>query len=569
MKRRKKILAILVHAVRICIVAALLLLIPSVRTRLPVTDAQSTAPGLDLIRKALPDADRVEPEADPNGFWFVQNSSGDTIARVARTLPQASTVIGYRGPSEAMVLVNDKLDLIAVDLIESSDTDQHVAAVQNDVAFFEQFQRWHWSGPGPGEPIDAVSGATLTSLALAQGVLRRIGGDRPSLVFPDTVKIDELKIWFPTVAKLRQENDIVIAIDRDGKLLGRVIRTGPLADSIVGYQGPSEMLIKIDLQLMIEDILMQSSYDNEPYVGYCKTEHGFWNLFKGKTIESLAVMDIQDAGVEGVSGATMTSVAMAETLVAASNQFQLRSTARSESNSNSFDNFDIRLTRADFGCVVILVCIPLFRMNRWFREKRLRRLWLIAVVVVIGLWSGNLISMALVAGWSAEGIPWQIAPALASIMLVAFVSPIVGKSNPYCNHLCPHGAMQQLLRPSRKNRRYWKPPNRLIIVMKYVPGTLLVIAYLMLLWKPATDLSSWEPFHGYLYRIAPWTALAFAGATLLFSAFVPMGYCRLGCPTGRLLDHLRRTANSDRFSVADAVAIGLLALTVPSQFFIF
>jgi hypothetical protein len=44
--------------------------------------------------------------------------------------------------------------------------------------------------------------------------------------------------------------------------------------------------------------------------------------------------------------------------------------------------------------------------------------------------------------------------------------------------------------------------------------------------------------------------------------FVPMGYCQLGCPTGRLIDYLRRTARSDRIDFADVIAVTLLAFAL-------
>jgi hypothetical protein len=84
----------------------------------------------------------------------------------------------------------------------------------------------------------------------------------------------------------------------------------------------------------------------------------------------------------------------------------------------------------------------------------------------------------------------------------------------------------------------------------------------MLTVRPAVDLSSWEPFHAYLFRIASWASIAAALATLAISAFIPMGYCRMGCPTGRLLDYLRRTSKSHRIGLADYMALLLLAVTV-------
>lgn len=82
------------------------------------------------------------------------------------------------------------------------------------------------------------------------------------------------------------------------------------------------------------------------------------------------------------------------------------------------------------------------------------------------------------------------------------------------------------------------------------------------MFLPTVDLSSWEPFHAYLFRVAGWGSLAFAAGTLWVAAFVPMAYCRFGCPTGRLLDYLRRNARSDRVGNADFVALGLLVLAV-------
>lgn len=592
MNRLRKIRVIVVHGVRVCIVAALLMLIPQPRSRFAEPTESLKPPNLESIQRLLPDASAVASDRDANGCWAVKNSDDAVIAYVARTLPESADVIGYRGPTEAMILLDEKFNLLGVDLIDSADTEEHVVAVRSDAQFFQQFGRWKWGGLDTGAKVDAVSGATLTSLALAKGVLRRIGGDRPSLVFPDPVTPADLTRWYPETVTAKRQGDLVSAIDQSGRVIGLALRSGPLSDSIVGYQGPTELLIRIEASgadgdmnadqtssrpvITVADITIRSSFDNQPYVRYCKTEASFWNRFEGKTITALAAMDLAAEGVEGVSGATMTSMAIAETLVATAVELETRLAERSDSNDGARSLWSrirrwfsgaagARLTRADFGCVVILGLIPLSRSRGWFRQRRVRKLWLATVVVVIGMWSGNLISMALIAGWSAGGIAWQLAPALSAILVVALVCPVVAKSNPYCNHICPHGAIQQLVRPMQTSRRHWRLPRRVFAVMKYLPGSLLVTAYLTLLWIPSADLSSWEPFHAYLFRIAPWTTMLLAALTIVLSAFVPMGYCRLGCPTGRLLDHLRRSASSDRIQVADGVAIGLLILAVLSR----
>jgi polyferredoxin len=94
-----------------------------------------------------------------------------------------------------------------------------------------------------------------------------------------------------------------------------------------------------------------------------------------------------------------------------------------------------------------------------------------------------------------------------------------------------------------------------------------VAAYVALILFPSIDLSSWEPFHAYLFRIAGWGSLALAILTLAVSAVIPMGYCRLGCPTGKLLDYLRRSAVSNRIAVSDYVAVALLAFALLVRYY--
>ncbi|KAA5546895.1 FMN-binding protein [Roseiconus nitratireducens] len=603
--RRDRTLPILVHFFRVACVAALLLLIPAPGDTSIDASGETDPPGLTHIRARLPDAASVDPAVDANGFWTVRDAQGQPIASVARSLPLAADVVGYRGPSESLILLDDSLQVLGVDLLQSADTAEHVETVRNDADFFRQFRNWQWGGPPPGTTIDAVSGATLTSLALAEGVLRRMGGDRPSLVFPKAVTADELQPWFETVAETRRAQDRILAMDERGNLLGRVVRTGPLCDDLAGYQGPTELLIRLDPQTtpsptsptevpgtrpdeapgsvqadqsgtqsappVVGKIVIRSSYDNEPYVRYCRTEYGFWKRFQGKTIGQLAAMDLQSAGVEGVSGATMTSMAIAKTLVRSAAQLQQRDRSRAQSTARSRWDHPwwrslrppkIRWSPSDLACVALLLAIPPVRHWGGFRNARFRKLWLMLVIVIVGLWSGNLISLALVAGWSAEGIAWQLAPGLGALAAVALLSPPLGKSNPYCNHLCPHGALQQWARPSRTSRRHVQLSRQTSRWLRRLPGLLLASAYVALLLTPSVDLSGWEPFHAYLFRIAPWTAIAFAIATLVFSAFVPMGFCRMGCPSGRLLDYLRRSATSDRLRSADAVALGLLILAI-------
>ncbi|MEM0925184.1 MAG: 4Fe-4S binding protein, partial [Planctomycetota bacterium] len=396
------------------------------------------------------------------------------------------------------------------------------------------------------------------------------------------VNQEEVKLWLGREAELRSIGDIWIVADDDqddAVPLTAIVRTGRIVDSVTGYQGPTELLLKLSIPRgtsndaaggvddpntwRVADIRLRTSFDNEPYVGYCKQEYGFWPMFEGQTLAELSSMNLEEAGVEGVSGATMTSMAIAETLVTASgriieNHQRLLEQERLKNRPWWSRDLTLHVSPADWACFGLLIAFPILRTRESFKRGWMRWLWLLTVVVVIGAWSGNLLSLALLGGWGTRGVAWQLAPLLTAMVFLAVSLPPLTKSNFYCSHLCPHGAVQQAIRPSAKNRRLVKLPRRASRMLVWVPGCLLVIAYLTLLVRPTADLSSWEPFHAYLFHLAPWLSIAFAAITLIAAAFLPMAYCRYGCPTGRLLDYLRRSASSDRIVFADVTAIGLL-----------
>lgn len=559
-RRAKPLRAVLVHGLRVALVAALLWAIPSPGGT-ALRDG-SQPPPLEAVQQIVPDAASVGSSQDVHAMWPIQDADGETIGRAARTLPAAEDVVGYRGPTETLVVFGPELTVQGVRILTSADTAEHVEAIQEAPAFLDQFVGWPWGGPETAAEVDAVSGATLTSLAVAEGLLKRIGGDRPSLVFGEPLELEDAKPAFPEAASL-QGDPIATVRDSSGTALGLLIRSGGLTDDITGYQGPSELVIAVAPEGKIADVQLRHSYDNQPYVDYVRQGYSFWPIFEEQTFRELAAFDPEEAGVEGVSGATMTSLAVADTAVAAAREARQKMRNRTAKPPGIWQRLgEIRWTWADTGTFAALLLVAAFSWTGWYRSRPFRRLWLLGVIGVIGLWAGNLVSLALVAGWSAEGIAWRLAPGLTAIATVALLAPPTRKANPYCNHLCPHGAIQQLIRPGKNDHRRLKLPARWMRRLSVIPGVTLVAAYLALIAMPTLDLSSWEPFHAYLFRIAGWGAFALAIVSLAVAAVIPMGYCRLGCPTGRLLDYLRRTATSERIGWADAVAISLLAVAL-------
>ncbi len=555
-----KLRPLVVQWIRVLLIGLLLYCLPSPRTDQstdptvpPAIDLDQAASALGVVPSDDPDQTkpvlRLSEQANGASLWTLSDQADQVVGYVARTLPAGAKAIGYRGPTEAAFVMDTKLKVVQAVLLRSDDTPEHVQEVRDQPNFFQQFQGLALGEVSDSFQVSGVSGATLTSLAMAKGILLRLGGDRPSLFFPDDIDMQELKSW-----KIKPD-ELMAAKDSN-----RLWRTGVLSDDIVGYQGPSELAVLMDNDDRVRKVKLIRSFDNSPYVGYVKDDRYYWEPFIGKTLAEVARVDLVAEGIEGISGATMTSVAAAETMVAAAKK-SLEPVAAPKP-----DTVAIRWSIHELSTLVMVIVAATSVLAKAFRHRLVRTAWLVLVVVVIGFWTGNLISLALIAGWSMEGIAWQLAPGLAALGLVALIAPPLTKGNPYCNHFCPHGALQQLVRPANKSKRRWTIPKKLENGLVWFPGCLLCVAYLTVLLRPNVNLASWEPFHAYLIQIASWSSIGIAVSGLVISSFVPMAYCRYGCATGRLLDYLRLTGKSHRFRFADAVLLVLGVIGVSIRF---
>lgn len=526
-------------------------------------DRRSQSAGAETIPLAIEDVAEIAPNAgriskpDSLGMQHVQDSSGNTLAIACRTLPTSRSVIGYQGPADVLLLMDNHGTVTAAKLISSEDTIDHVKVIQHDAEFFRQFEGWTLGDATTFSTVDATSGATLTALAIAESVAVRLGGEKPSLRFPDDFRVSDLELVFPdrTDLSLRKVSSVSAEVfeQQSGTVIGRLFRTGPLTDSIAGYQGPSELLLFVDDSGLVKTVRLRKTFENEPYAGYLNEEGYFWRVFQDKKFADLRNLDLEAEQVEGVSGATMTSLAVADAIVAAAQEYHQRQKHETKEKNQQ----RIHWTHHDSGTAAILLGAVILGTTRLRGIRWLQIVWLVLLIGYFGLVTGNLISIAVLSGWAAKGFAWKLAPGLAAVMLVSLLLPPTTKRNIYCTHICPHGAAQQLIR--RIRFRPWRLTKNSRDSLRWFPGILLVAASVLSLLGINAQLSAWEPFSAWIWYVAGPAAFALAGMSLLFSAVVPMGWCRYGCMTGRLLEYVRHSARADQVTVADMV---LLLLTV-------
>ncbi len=500
----------------------------------------------------------IESEVAADGSQNLLDASQSEIGFALQTSPASDSVIGFSGSTNLLLAFDGDDILRAIDILASEDTRDHVKSIRDDEAFLPIFIGQAREKLADLQ-VDGVSGATLTCIAIREAIALRLNGASLSLRFPELPKLADLRKLEPKIFQIEQDNDLPSRfwlLDSSNARIGQLIRSTPYAEELMGYQGPSETWLLLDAEQKLKSLALANSFDNEPYVSYIREDEYFASLFLNKTLIELAAVDSMDSQIEGVSGATMTSMAVADGIFLTAKEFVKEETAVADRQSQPLLNWTTR----DAGTAAIIFFALIVGLTRLRGNKYLRLTLQLSLIVYLGLINGDMISQAMIAGWARSGIPWQTAGGLFMLSLAAFVLPLFSKHNLYCSHICPHGAIQQLV----KNRLPWriKIGRRLTPVLGAIPAILLGWCMLIAITNWGFSLVDIEPFDAWIFRVAGWATIAVAVAGLLASLFVPMAYCRFGCPTGMLLGFLRFNARSDRWSQRDSMASVLVALAL-------
>jgi NosR/NirI family transcriptional regulator, nitrous oxide reductase regulator len=297
---------------------------------------------------------------------------------------------------------------------------------------------------------------------------------------------------------------------------------------------------------------IHSSEDTESYIKDITVDRRFLKKWNGLTWDAAAALDLKAAGIEGVSGSTMTSMAIAQSVKA---RLQL-------SRDQLAARVPLRFAWRDYALLAVIAAAGLMAFGPPAVRHRWKRPYQFVLIVYVGLIAGDLLAQKLLVGWTRSGIPWTTAPGLVLLAAAALLVPLATGKPLYCHHVCPHGAAQELLSHYRPARFQITLSASVIRGLEYLPFALVFFTIAVALLALPFDLAGLEPFAAYVIRSAGVATLAVAAVGLIASFFVPQAYCRFGCPTGALLNFVRARGPTDRFSRRDYAALALVALAV-------
>ena len=558
-RTKRPVRAVFLHILRISIVVLTLVLIRQQHHRFLANEAarQQKPVALEVLREFFSEASEgglFDPERRTQQ---VVDSGGRPLGFIVQTSPQADGIVGFSGPTNVLIAFGTDDRILGLKILWSRDTREHVDLIERQAEFLNSWKGTLWADAASKAAVDGVSGATLTSLAIAESIATRLGGSVPSLRFPEEVTASEVVDLFPNAVTLSPDTRrpaLLRVVDASGSLLGFVFRTSPSADNLIGYQGPTDTLVTLDKNEKVIGLRLRHSFDNEPYVGYVKDEEYFLTLFNGRSLADLAALDVFEARIEGVSGATMTSMTVADALVLAARQAMTEIDPATTAKAPSILSFRW------FSTMTIVLAGLAIGITR-LRKFRLVRLAILGgVIAILGTLNGDMLSQATLIGWTQNDVPWQLAGGLVVVSAVALLVPVFSKKQIYCHQLCPHGAVQQLAR--KRVRWQWTVPRWLRQILPLLPYSLLAWCIVVSMLHLPFSLVDLEPFDAWVFQAAGTATIAIAVIGLGASLFLPMAYCRYGCPTGALLNFLRFNSRSDIWSRSDWLATSLVLLAI-------
>lgn len=339
-----------------------------------------------------------------------------------------------------------------------------------------------------------------------------------------TFVMSDIQSVFPDATEYKQRQDTIF-VYHGSELLGWSYNSSPVADSIIGYTSSVPLLISFDVDNKLLGLTMLANYESPDFVQQIVDE-GFLQLWN-----TLDITQVASHPVDAVSGATMTSGAIIETL-----QHSIRSITH-EDDAQVYETNYMAIVKGVAGYVLLFLTLIQFffpkKLTKWRMPIK------IAVVLILGFWMGTFLSLFSLYNWTIHGLNIWTKCFTFIILILSIVLPLFTDKSYYCSYLCPFGASQDLLGKVRSKKVKLSPQLRdfLSTLREKVFATIM----LLLFTGVSFDLTNIEPFTAFIYQSAAVPVIILAVLFLLLSIFIPRPWCRYVCPTGHLLNIIRQS----------------------------
>lgn len=323
------------------------------------------------------------------------------------------------------------------------------------------------------------------------------------------------------------EHILYLQIKSNGQLF-YYLESAPIVKHIKGYAGPINVGILINQDGKIEQVQHVSSKETESYLTKIR-KSGFYNSFVGLPIEN-------EHQIDAVSGATLTTVAIAQTT---SEITQLLGNDFTEILASNLlvTSFEVQAQNTLAWILHICLIAMLFIygiQKKYKKNKRDIRILSILSMLYIGFFMNSSFTYL---SFIHPFLGTAISPLIAFYALFSLLGAIWGH-NIYCSYVCPFGHAQRLAIQISKKRFSVKffLSNKVISRIRNGLTLFLLIGILL-------GIRSWGNFEIFpdLFGME-FTSIWFGISILIIGINLkyPFIWCRIACPTGAILDGISK-----------------------------
>lgn len=312
-------------------------------------------------------------------------------------------------------------------------------------------------------------------------------------------------------------SDSVPTLRTDGNCV--IINTAELGKDIQGFAGT--VPVEIYLRQGIVDKVVALPNEETPKFFEKVLNSGITDAYEGLSTAKAAALQ-----VDAVSGATYSSNALIANIKTGLNYALYNDTALVTENESETETPGV-VFYATLLVVLAGATLPLL-----LRGKKYRYIQLGMNVLVLGFWGGTFLSYTFMVSALTNGIGNIILVPAAIMLVTAFIYPLFGRVDHYCNWICPYGSLQEL---AGKCIRWKIPVSKTTAKWLTVFRLALWFVLMWFLWTGLWyDWMGYESFAAFFFGSASIAVLVIAGIFVLLSFFVQRPYCRFVCPTGSL-----------------------------------
>ncbi|MCG8319858.1 MAG: 4Fe-4S binding protein [Cytophagales bacterium] len=287
-----------------------------------------------------------------------------------------------------------------------------------------------------------------------------------------------------------------------------------------------EVGVVINRDTIIEDVVVVSERETRSFFNRL-LKNDFFEQFKG-----LSISNRFETGetIDGLSGATVSSVAFTRAIRKAAHQY-----AKNEYNLTALSPAPV--LKFGIGEIAVLALLIWSAALYFKKNKIMQHMMHLSALVLIGFYLNLSISItnfgSVLQGYFPniyDHLVWYILT--IGVLLVA----IIFGRNIYCYRICPFYAVQWLA--NKISGINLNPDNRIGRFAKYMAGVLLWASLLTGFLKATPSSGSYEPF-ATIFSFEGEGVQWFILPAVFFSAFfIKDVFCRYYCPVGNFLKFL-------------------------------